>query len=264
MDKPKLILVGDEWCQGSYVNAVTSSNLCVENSFRKFFSVTNLSMPGQTPEQSIDILESYLRHIDLRGHFPRSNISIVYVLGNTFRDFEVPHTGVLDAHRRSVLNVLQRLVNLSNQRLPACNKGELNSNAGWWIVGGSTDIGGKAIEQTLETNENSFVPEMIHSWCEFAVPDYVASPLSNDSDRILVNSDISPSEHTVISMLLHKHQEYRKLQHDGWLSSDFIPTEMMTDVLAEHIHSQSAERFSDISYIGSRGLHDDHSRKHFK
>ena len=265
MDKPKLILVGDEWTQGSYIDATTSSDLSVENSFRKFFSVTNLGFPRQSPQQGLDILENYLHSIDLRGQFPRSNITVVFVLGNTFRDFEVPHTGVLDAHKRSVLNVLDRLVKLSNHRLPRCNTStaDVDVKAGWWIIGGSTDIGGLQIEQVLEQNTESYVPEMVPSWCEFVDPDYTAIPYSNDPDRILTNSSLSPSEHKTISAIMHKYSEYKKLHQKGLMSSDFIPTEMMTDVLAEHIHKSSAKRFSDVSYIGSRGLHTDYSKQHY-
>jgi len=262
-DKPKLILVGDEWTQGSYVDAVTSSDLSVENSFRKFFNITNLGFPGQSPMESIDILENYLKGLDLKGQFPRSNITIVFVLGNTFRDFDVPYTGILDAHRRSVLNVLDRLAKLSVQQLPECSKGELDSNAGWWIVGGSTDIGRILVNQLLEESTESFTPEIVNSWCQFVLPDYTAIPYSNDPDRIFVNSKVSPEEHTSISMLLQKGQQFSKLHEEGWLSSDFIPTEMMTDVLAEHIHRVSVDRFSKVSYVGSRGLHDEHSKKHY-
>ncbi len=262
-DKPKLILVGDEWTQGSYVDAVTSSDLCVENSFRKFFNITNLGFPGQSPMESIDILENYLKGLDLKGQFPRSNITIVFVLGNTFRDFDVPYTGILDAHRRCVLNVLHRVAKLSSQRLPACSKGELDSNAGWWIVGGSTDIGKILVNQVQEESTDSFAPEIINSWCQFALPDYTPIPYSNDPDRIVVNSKVSPEEHASISMLLQKSQQFTELHKQGWLTSDFVPTEMMTDVLAEHIHRASADRFSKVSYLGSKDLHDDESKQHY-
>ena len=94
-DKPKLILVGDEWTQGSYLEATTSSDLAVENSFRKFFSVTNLGFLQSSPSQSLKILEQYLKNIELRGNFPRSNITVVFVLGNMFRDMDIPSTGIL-------------------------------------------------------------------------------------------------------------------------------------------------------------------------
>lgn len=262
-DKPKLILVGDEWTQGSYADATTSSDLSVENSFRKFFNVTNLGFPKQSPQQSLDILESYLKSINLKGQFPRSNITVVFVLGNTFRDFNMPFTGILDAHRRSVLNVFDRLVKLSSQRLPECSMGELASNMGWWIVGGSTDIGAKLVKQYQEDNPDTYTPEIVNSWCKFAMPEYNAIPYSNDPDRIFVNSKVSPEEHKTISLLLQKNQQYATMHDNGWLSSDFIPTEMMTDVLAEHIHRYSVDRFSKVSYVGSRGLHDSHSKKHF-
>jgi hypothetical protein len=263
-DKPKLILIGDEWCQGSYTDAVTSSDLAVENSFRKFFSVTNLSMPHQSPQESIDILEHYLNTIDLRGRYPRNNITIVYVLGNTLRDFEIPKNGVLDAHKRSVLNVLDRLVKLSSQRLPVCSKSDFDSRAGWWIVGGSTDLGNLVIEQLEEDNTQSYMPNIIKSWCQFVDPDYVPSPFSHDPDRLFINSSIKPSEVSTIEKMLEKRKQYSKLIDKGWLSSDHIPTEMMTDVLAEHIHSISMSRFNDkFHYIDVNGLHDEESKQHY-
>jgi hypothetical protein len=263
-DKPRLILVGDEWCQGSYTDAITSSDLSVENSFRKLFSVTNLSMPYQTPQQSITILENYLNNIDLRGRYPRNNITIVYVLGNMFRDMDIPQSGVLDAHRTSVLNVLSRLAKLSNQSLPVCSKSKINGNAGWWIVGGSTDLGHSIVNELEENHDDSFVPNVIKSWCQFVDPDYVPIPFSHDPDRLFVGSRIDPSEQTTIWQMLEKRRQYNSLKDNGWLSSDYIPTEMMTDVLAEHIHNISMSRFNDkFSYIDVNGLHDEESKQHY-
>ena len=111
-DKPKLILVGDEWTQGSYIDATTSSDLAVENSFRKFFSVTNLGSLESSPKKSLQLLEQYLKHIELKGNYPRSNITVVVVLGNMFRDMSIPQTGILDAHRQSVLSFLTEVLSL--------------------------------------------------------------------------------------------------------------------------------------------------------
>lgn len=263
-DKPRLILVGDEWCLGSYLDAVTSSDLAVENSFRKFFSVTNLSMPCQTPQQSLTILENYLTNIDLRGRYPRNNITIVFVLGNMFRDMNIPQSGVLDAHRRSVLDVCSRLAKLSNQLLPVCSKNDFDSNAGWWIVGGSTDLGYNIVNELEETHDDSFLPNVIKSWCKMVEPEYEPIPFSHDPDRLFIGSRIDPSEVSTIEKMLHKRKEYNKLIDSGWLSSDYIPTAMMTDVLAEHIHSISMTRFSKkVSYIGVNGLHDEESKQHY-
>jgi hypothetical protein len=262
-DKPKLILVGDEWTQGSFVDAVTSGDLCVEDSFRKFFNVTNLGFPRQSPQQSIDILENYLRGLDLKGLFPRSNITVVFILGNTFRDFDVPQTGILDAHRRSVLNVLYRLDKLSKECLPPCSKAEVPSRAHWVVVGGSTDIGKPLLEEIHDKNQDKVGIDIIGSWCKFVDEEYASAPLSNDADRILVNSKIDPTEHRSISMIMNKIKQYEQLHHKGLMSSDYIPTGMMTDVLAEHIHKNSVERFATVSYIGSRDLHDEESKKSF-
>lgn len=261
MDKPKLIIAGDEWTQGSYIDAVTSSNLCVENSFRKFFNVTNLGFPMQSPQESIDALENYLRNLDLKGMYPRSNITVLFVLGNTFRDFDMPKTGILDAHRRSVLNVLQRLSILSKERLPACSKEETSSNSQWYVVGGSTDIGRKLIEQVADDNSDKHGLSIIGSWCKFVDEEYMSSPFSDDRDRILLNSKIDPNEHKVITMIMEKFKQYELLQDKGLMSKDNIPTEMMTDVLAEHIHKHSVRRFNKVSYIGNRDLHDEASKK---
>jgi len=260
-DKPRLILVGDEWCQGSYTDAITSSDLSVENSFRKFFNVTNLGFPMQSPQQSIDILEKYLRNLDLKGMYPRSNITILFVLGNVFRDFDIPKTGILDAHRRSVLNVLKRLSNLSKERLPLCSREETPSNSRWYVVGGSTDIGHKLIEQIADDNTDKHGLSIIGSWCKFVDEEYVSVPFSHDHERILLNSTIDPIEHRTIAMIIEKLNQYEILQDKGLMSKDNIPTEMMTDVLAEHIHRHSVKRFNKVCYIGSRNLHDEASKK---
>lgn len=262
-DKPRLILAGDEWCHGSYADAVTSSDLAVENSFRKFFSVVNLAQPRQSPQESIELLETYLRGIDLRGLYPKSNITVVFVLGNTFRDINIPKTGVLDAHRRSVLNVLDRLGQLAKDNLPRCSVDKTQSKMGWYIVGGSTDIGGQLKNQIMETFEDMYLPDIISSWCQFVQSNYKASPFSHDPDRLLVKSQLEPSEVSSIKMLLHKHSQFDQLCEKGWLSSDYIPTEMMTDVLAEYIHKMAMMRFSEVSYIDSNGLHDEHSKQHY-
>lgn len=262
-DKPRLILAGDEWCHGSYVDAVTSSDLSVENSFRKFFSVTNLAQPRQSPLESIDILEAYLNSIDLRGQYPKSNITVVFVLGNTFRDINIPKTGVLDAHRRSVLNVLDRLGQLAKDDLPRCSVDHSNAKMAWYIVGGSTDIRSDIIDEVKENFQDKFLPEFIPSWCYFADGSYTRATFSHDPDRILLNSTLEPSEHVTILKLMQKLNEYTELHHKGLLSSDFIPTEMMTDVLAELIHKNAMMRFSEVSYTESRELHNEESKQHY-
>lgn len=262
-DKPKLILVGDEWTQGSYLEATTSSDLAVENSFRKFFSVTNLGFLQSSPSQSLKILEQYLKNIELRGNFPRSNITVVFVLGNMFRDMDIPSTGILDAHRQSVLNFLSEIGTLTKQLLPNSTHAENEHRLGWWIVGGSTDIGAKLIESVTQLYDDHYVPDVIPSWCKLVDDSYTTIPFSHDPDRILVNSSIDPEEVNVIEIMMRKRQEYDRLVHSGHLSTDYVPTEMMTDVLAEYVHGVAAKRFSNVSYIGQHDLHDAESKKHF-
>jgi hypothetical protein len=91
----------------------------------------------------------------------------------------------------------------------------------------------------------------------------MSSPFSDDRDRIFLNSKIDPNEHKVITMIMEKFKQYELFQDKGLMSKDNIPTEMMTDVLAEHIHKHSAKRFNKVSYIGNRDLHDESSKKPF-
>ena len=262
-DKPKLILVGDEWTQGSYIEASTSSDMAIENSFRKFFNVTNLGFLQSSPRQSLKLLEHYLQNIELRGNFPRSNITVVFVLGIMFRDMTVPQVGILDAHRQSVFDFLTELGTLTKRLLPNSTHDANEHKMGWFIVGGSTDISAKIMNSIIEFHEDQYSPSIIHSWCAMVEEAYMATPFSHDPDRILVNSDIEPGEVTVIEMMMRKRREYDRLVGLGLLSEDYIPTEMMTDQLAEYIHSNAINRFSEVSYIGQHELHDSNSKKHW-
>jgi len=229
-DKPKLILVGDEWTQGSYIDATTSSDLAVENSFRKFFSVTNLGSLESSPKKSLQLLEQYLKHIELKGNYPRSNITVVVVLGNMFRDMNIPQTGILDAHRQSVLSFLSEVGVLTKQLLPNSTHAENEHRLGWFVVGGSTDIGAKVIESVTQLHDDHYVPDVIPSWCGLVDETYMSIPFSHDPDRLLLNSSIDPSEVNVIELMMAKRLEYDRLVAKGLLSADYVPTEMMTDV----------------------------------
>lgn len=262
-DKPKLILVGDEWTQGSYIEAPTSSDLAIENSFRKFFSVTNLGFLQSSPRKSLALLEHYLTNIELRGNYPRSNITVVFVLGNMFRDITVPQTGILDAHRQSVLDFLTDFGTLTKRLLPNSTHEENEHRLGWFVVGGSTDIGSKVIESVTQLHDDHYVPDVIPSWCRLVDETYMSIPFSHDPDRILVNSSIEPSEANVIEIMMRKRREYDRLVAKGLLSADYVPTEMMTDVLAERVHGAAMQRFSNVSYVGQQDLHDEESKKHF-
>ena len=262
-DKPKLILVGDEWTQGSYIEASTSSDSAIENSFRKFFSVTNLGFLQSSPSQSLKLLEHYLQNIELRGNFPRSNITVVFVLGNMFRDMSIPQTGILDAHRQSVFNFLTDIGTLAKQLLPNSGHSENEHKMAWWVVGGSTDISGKITNSIMEHHADQYPPTIIPSWCTLVDDGYTAIPFSHDPDRILVNSNIEPSEVTVIEMMMRKRKQYDRLVGLGLLSDDYIPTEMMTDRLAEDVHAVAMDRFSEVSYIGQHELHDNDSKQHW-
>ena len=263
-DKPKLILVGDEWTQGSYIDATTSSDLAVENSFRKFFSVTNLGSLESSPKKRLQLLEQYLKHIELKGNYPRSNITVVFVLGNMFRDMSIPQTGILDAHRQSVLSFLSEVGVLTKQLLPNSTHAENEHRLGWFVVGGSTDIGSKVIESVTQLHDDHYVPDVIPSWCGLVDETYMSIPFSHDPDRLLLNSSIDPSEVNVIELMMAKRLEYDRLVAKGLLSADYVPTEMMTDVLAEYVHGVAINRFSNVSYVGQRELHDAESKKHFK
>ena len=195
--------------------------------------MTNLGSLESSPKKSLQLLEQYLKHIELKGNYPRSNITVVVVLGNMFRDMSIPQTGILDAHRQSVLSFLTEVGALTKQLLPNSTHAENEHRLGWWIVGGSTDIGSKVIESVMQLHDDHYVPDVIPSWCKLVDDAYAPIPFSHDPDRLLLNSSIDPSEVNVIELMMAKRQEYDKLVHRGYLSADYVPTETMTDVLAE-------------------------------
>tara|TARA_B100000212_G_scaffold309525_1_gene259967 strand:- start:575 stop:1366 length:792 start_codon:yes stop_codon:yes gene_type:complete len=259
-DRPKLILVGDEWTQGSYSEATTSSDLAVEDSFRRFFSVTNLGFLRSSPLQSVQRLKHYLSNIHLKNNFPRSNITVVYILGNMFRDMDMTQHNILPAHQNAIEHVTNALQSIEQ---PDIQEEVHPTKMSLWLVGGSTDLGQNMIERIQLAHHDLFNWEIIPSWCSMVDEQYELIPYSHDPDRILLNSHVSADQYSVLESLIRKRQNYKQLQDKGLMSDDFVPTAMMTDQLAEHIHKISVDKFTKIELKGREGLHDETSKQHY-